>query len=69
MAALQVLAQLLRTPHAGATLAALTCDLGKGCGEYLLQQVDWVLQVGSLHESFVRKKYKSRMRMQIRISN
>ena len=41
---MQVLAQLLVQPGSAAALARLTWALGPGLGEYLLQQVGWVLQ-------------------------
>jgi len=41
---LQVLAELLVNPEGAAGLARLTWALGRGLGEYLLQQTDWVLQ-------------------------
>ncbi|KAK9916244.1 hypothetical protein WJX75_000426 [Coccomyxa subellipsoidea] len=40
----QVLATLLKQPGKGALIARLTWALGRGIGEYLLQQTDWVLQ-------------------------
>lgn len=41
----QVLATLLEKPEKGALLARLVWALGRGIGEYLLQQADWLLQV------------------------
>ena len=41
---MQMLAQLLSRPEQGALLPRLALSLGKGLHEYLLQQVDWVLQ-------------------------
>lgn len=43
----RVLAELAARPEAAPTLAALCVDLGKELGEYLLQQLDWVLQVNN----------------------
>ncbi|BDA40350.1 probable mediator of RNA polymerase II transcription subunit 12 at N-terminal half [Coccomyxa sp. Obi] len=40
----QVLATLLEQPGKGALTARLTWALGRGIGEYLLQQADWLLQ-------------------------
>ena len=39
-----MLAELLLNPKRAAGLARLTWALGRGLGEYLLQQTDWVLQ-------------------------
>ena len=44
-AAAQVLAMLLTHPEAAAAHSRLAKALGRGVGEYLLQQVDWALQV------------------------
>eukprot|EP00884_Botryococcus_braunii_P019729 jgi/Botrbrau1/643/Bobra.0161s0032.1 len=40
----KVLAQLLYRPDAGAQYSWLTWELGRGIGEYLLQQASWMLQ-------------------------
>jgi hypothetical protein len=40
----QVLAQLLVKPGAAALYSRITWALGRGVGEYLLQQADWMLQ-------------------------
>ena len=45
MAASQVLAALLVCPDKGGVLGRLAWALGRGIGEYLLQQAQWVLQV------------------------
>jgi hypothetical protein len=37
---------LLARPEAAAAHSRLAWALGRGIGEYLLQQVDWALQVG-----------------------
>ncbi|KAK9823129.1 hypothetical protein WJX72_000476 [[Myrmecia] bisecta] len=39
----QVLAQLLVRPQAAPSYSKLAWQLGRGVGEYLLQQVDWIL--------------------------
>ncbi len=41
----QVLAMLLTRPRAAAAHSRLAWALGRGIGEYLLQQADWALQV------------------------
>lgn len=41
-----LLAQLLTRPSCASIYTALAWRLGRGVGEYLLQQVDWILQVG-----------------------
>lgn len=45
VAAWQVLAALLVCPNKGGLLGRLAWALGRGIGEYLLQQAQWVLQV------------------------
>jgi hypothetical protein len=41
-----VLAELAARPEASGTLCALCSEAGRGVADYLLQQLDWVLQVG-----------------------
>lgn len=41
---MQVLAELLLQPRGATDLAALVWSAGRGLGEYLLQQAEWVLQ-------------------------
>lgn len=38
-----MLAQFLLRPGEAAELAAIVWSLGRGLGEYLLQQIEWVL--------------------------
>ena len=45
VAVCQVLATLLVCPEKGGVLGRLAWALGRGIGEYLLQQAQWVLQV------------------------
>ena len=56
----RALAELAARPNAATALASLCNKVGRGLGGFLLQQFDWVLQVGSRPQKLTADGCESR---------